>query len=249
MDGAGRTSPDGKRVAFCSDRSGFPEIWVADPDGQNPVQLTAMGAYSGSPRWSPDGERIAFDCNVSGHFEIYVGNASGGRSTRMTNGPGDSAIASWSRDGKWIYFRSLRSGGNQVWKIPSAGGEPVQVTRNGGFCAAESADGASLYYTKADNVSGLWVMPVAGGEERRVLESVKLRAFAVAKDGIYFLAPGPSNGTLLQFHNPATARTITLGAIEKPVFLYLDVSPDGRSLLYSQHDQEVQDLMLVENFR
>ena len=68
------------------------------------------------------------------------------------------------------------------------------------------------------------------------------------KDGIYFFAPGPSHNTLLQFHNFATNQTITLGAIEKPVALYLDVSPDGRWLLYSQEDHRVENLMLVENF-
>jgi hypothetical protein len=54
---------------------------------------------------------------------------------------------------------------------------------------------------------------------------------------------------LLQFHKFATKQTITLGSIEKPVWLYLDVSPDGRRLLYAQRDQRVEDLMLVENFR
>jgi len=40
-----------------------------------------------------------------------------------------------------------------------------------------------------------------------------------------------------------------VGSTEKPVWLYMDVSRDGRWLLYSQRDQRVQDLMLVENFR
>ena len=59
-------SPDGRRVAFGSDRSGEWEIWLADPDGANAVQLTSMGAGSVGPRWSPDGERIVFHSDPEG---------------------------------------------------------------------------------------------------------------------------------------------------------------------------------------
>jgi hypothetical protein len=90
---------------------------------------------------------------------------------------------------------------------------------------------------------------MTGGEEIRILQAIKARSFTVVKDGIYFFAPGPFRKTLLQFYQFATAETITLGTIEKPVFLYMDVSPDGHSLIYSQLDQRVADLMLVENFR
>jgi Tol biopolymer transport system component len=65
-------SPDGRRVAFASDRSGDNEIWLADPDGSNAVQLTSIGRYAGTPRWSPDGQLVAFDSNLEGQYEIYV---------------------------------------------------------------------------------------------------------------------------------------------------------------------------------
>jgi Tol biopolymer transport system component/DNA-binding winged helix-turn-helix (wHTH) protein len=46
-------SPDGKRIAFHSNRSGSVEIWVYDADGRHPLQLTSLGSHSGTPRWSP----------------------------------------------------------------------------------------------------------------------------------------------------------------------------------------------------
>jgi Tol biopolymer transport system component/serine/threonine protein kinase len=248
VDEGARFSPDGKKIVYSSSRSGFREIWLCDSDGSNLVQLTNFAAYSSSPYWSPDGRLIAFDSNEAGQPEVYVVSANGGKPTRLTHGPAASAIPRWSRDGKWIYFRSFLSGAQQIWKIPSGGGDPAQVTRKGGFVAMESPDGKFLYYTKTDEVSGLWKMPVAGGEEARVLEAVTARAFAVVKDGIYFFAPGPSHKTVLQFHNFTTNQTSTLGTIEKPVTIYLDVSQDGRWLLYSQEDQRVENLMLVENF-
>src|SRR5262249_1985560 len=60
-------SPDGKRIAFDSNRSGSDEIWVCDSDGSNAVQLTSLGVgNTGAPRWSPDGERIVFHTSAEG---------------------------------------------------------------------------------------------------------------------------------------------------------------------------------------
>ena len=68
-DIAPQFSPDGHRVAFASSRSGTLEIWVADPDGSNAVQLTSMGAAPGFPRWSPDGNSIVFHSDPQGRAD------------------------------------------------------------------------------------------------------------------------------------------------------------------------------------
>src|SRR2546423_2658468 len=55
-------SPDGRKIAFTSDRSGNTAIWVGDRDGSNIAQLTNVPeCIAGSPRWSPDSVRLAFD--------------------------------------------------------------------------------------------------------------------------------------------------------------------------------------------
>jgi len=66
-------SSDGKRVVFCSSRSGTREIWVASADGSNAVQLTYLGAtLTGAPSWSPDGQQIVFDSNVVGAHPTFM---------------------------------------------------------------------------------------------------------------------------------------------------------------------------------
>jgi WD40 repeat protein len=114
-------SPDDRRVAFCSDRSGDMEIRLADPDGAN-AQLTSMGAVT-TCTWSPDGHLVAFDSNPEGHYEIYVAPASGARSGCVTIDRANDNVPSFSRDGKWIYFSSNRGGEYQIWKVPIPGGE------------------------------------------------------------------------------------------------------------------------------
>jgi dipeptidyl aminopeptidase/acylaminoacyl peptidase len=240
-----------------SSRSGATEIWLCDGSGHNAARLTSIGALTGSPRWSPDGERIAFDSNVEGHWEIYVINANGGSPQRLTIGRTSSSSPAWSGDGKWIYFVSTRGGESQVWKAPSGGGPPIQVTQKGGFRALESPAGKFLYYMKSDDllsytkndlIGGLWRMPIEGGEEVRILESLKPRAFEVVQEGVYFFAPGRSDETLLQFHAFSTKKTTLIGVLEK-VGNHLDVAPDRHSILYTQIDEAGGDLMLVEGFR
>ena len=54
-------SPDGKQIAFVSERSGVQGVWVSGEDGSNLVQISNPRYQSGSPQWSPDGRKIAFD--------------------------------------------------------------------------------------------------------------------------------------------------------------------------------------------
>ena len=84
-------SPDGKRIAFTSDRKGdfanF-EIYVMDDDGGNQQRLTENRVHDKEPSWSPDGKRIAFTSDRPGDFqsaEIYVMDDDGGNQQRLTN--------------------------------------------------------------------------------------------------------------------------------------------------------------------
>ncbi len=78
-------SPDGRKIAFGSARSGPNEIWVSDADGQAAMQLTHFGGYCGSPRRSPDSSQIAFDARPNGNPDIFVIRADGGSPDASNN--------------------------------------------------------------------------------------------------------------------------------------------------------------------
>ena len=167
-------SPDGKKIAFMSNRSGSMEVWVGDSDGVNVRRLTLLGGpETGCPRWSPDGERIVFQSQVDGQLDVSLVTVSGGLAERVTSAPTNENVPSWSRDGRWIYFHSNRTGESQVWKARTDGSGAVQVTRHGGFAALESPAGGYLYYSKGTaRGPALWGTPVDGGEEVEVLPGI-----------------------------------------------------------------------------
>ena len=129
-------------------------------------------------------------------------------------------------------------------------------TRGGGAEASESPDGRIVYYTQVPEMGpGLWSVPVDGGEEERVLASVRFGYWTVTHNGIYFIdfevpseVPRP-----VRFFNFRSRQVIQVGTVEKTVTWTntpgFAVSPDRRWLLYSSLESTDADLMLVDNFR
>ncbi len=118
-------SPDGKRIAFVSDRDGHvdangwltAEIYVMDDDGGNPQNLTNNPSDDRTPSWSPDGKRIVFSSDrdmgkgeAAHNVEIYVMDADGKNQQRLTKNLTEDKDPSWSPDGERIVFRARRPG-------------------------------------------------------------------------------------------------------------------------------------------
>ncbi len=245
-----RFSPDGRRVAFSSGRSGDQEIWLSDPDGANAVKLTSMGAQETMcPYWSPDGQLIAFSSNPEGEFDIYVVPVGGGKPRRLTTHPAIDLCPAFSRDGKSIYFGSMRSGDYRAWKMPASGGDAVQVTPNqAGGGAIESPDGRNLYYGEVSMVSSLWRLPASGGQPVKVLEGVFFFNWCLFENGAYYI-DRPGAETRLQYLNFATGKSTTVARNLGEVSAGLTATRDGKTILFTRMDSSADDLMLVENFR
>jgi Tol biopolymer transport system component len=250
---APRISPDGKHIAFESWSSGNMEIWVADSDGGNPVQLTSFGGpLTGTPRWSPDSRRIVFDSRASGTSELYTVNADGGSPQRLATGTASASEPFWSRDGHWIYFSDEQQGG--IWKISVDGGTAIRLTKFGGT-AQEAFDGTQIFYAlQTANGAEVWSVSVNGGDERSVTGLPTLLwgdQWVPAQYGLYFI-DGRSMPPTLNLFETASGRIKRIVQLKGQVSDWgsgLSISGDGKTLVYAERDVVNGDIILVEGFQ
>jgi Tol biopolymer transport system component/DNA-binding winged helix-turn-helix (wHTH) protein len=247
-------SPDGKKIAFESTRSGTQEIWACEADGSQPLQLTSLGgALTGTPRWSPDGQRIVFDSRASGRPELYVVGASGGTPRMLATTSTGGSVPYWSHDGKWIYFTAKLNREDQVFKVPEGGGTPIQLTHKGGFMAKESSDGQRLYYTNLGARNQIWSVQVDGQDEHPLenLPEFSWPAWDVGRRGIYYFDALHPDG-FIHFYDFAAKRSRPLArlpGLPEPFSDQISLSPDEKDLVYSQTTEYSSDITLVEGFR
>jgi TolB protein len=130
-------SPDGKFLAFVSDRGGTPQIYMldlsrgAESENNRPVRLTWEGDYNSSPAWSPDGQRIAFAGRRAGQFDLMVielGKGPGGSVRALTETPFNEEDPAWSPDGRSLAFASDRYGNYDIFSISVYGGAARRLT-------------------------------------------------------------------------------------------------------------------------
>jgi Tol biopolymer transport system component/DNA-binding winged helix-turn-helix (wHTH) protein len=244
-------SPDGKRIAFSSNRSGVRQIWVADSSGDNLSPLTSFSdGVASSPKWSPDGQVIVFDARPGSNADIYTVPAGGGAVKRLTDNPGQDHVPTWSPDGKWIYFGSARAGGHEIFRMRPDGSAVQQMTHDGGFYGMVAPDGKWLYYSVP--LKGLWKMPADGGQTTQVLSpasSFGIASFVVTTRGIYALGAQRQEGFPFVIYPFGESEPRTLISLSRFPVMFPEVSPDGRWLLYTTADDAISEILLAENFR
>jgi Tol biopolymer transport system component len=258
-------SSDGRKVAFESNRSGPRELWTANADGSDPTFLIGNAEFAtGSPTWSPDGHWIAFDARKDRKVDIYAVSTDGGTLQHVTHGATDNLVPCWSHDGNWIYFDSDRTGRFEVFKVSPHGGEEIQVTHNGAWAPQESPDGKYLFYTRTRGVdTPLLKMPLAGGAEETVLQTVRERRWAVTRQGVWLLksadterdqdlwlmeSAGSEDGRF-QFLKFSADSISTASAVLKNPAAGIALSPDEATLMFNQVDHRATEIVLVDNFR
>jgi len=167
------------QIAFASDRTGEPQIFLMNADGSDPQQVTNMAYGACQPAWSPDGARLVFisPClkrlNQYPGAKLYIINADGSGLTPLVSEEGGDFDPAWSPDGTRIAFTSLRDGSPQIYVLNLGDNsvtrltEPSSDVRQPDWSSqpAWSPSGTQIIYTghgPLTNALQIWVMSDTG---------------------------------------------------------------------------------------
>lgn len=147
-DKVGSWSPDGKLLAFESNRNGGSyQLYLFNQDQGDIRQLTEAAECSNwAPTWSPDGKKIVFYSNCENNQrDIYMMNRDGSGRQRLTSASGENRFPVFSPDGKTITFTSSRNGRDQIWLMNADGSNPRLMAN--GCSSTFSPDGKWLWFS------------------------------------------------------------------------------------------------------
>jgi dipeptidyl aminopeptidase/acylaminoacyl peptidase len=176
-------SPDGKRIAFVSNRTGKEynensntDVWVMPAEGGSPTRISDHEESDNSPRWSPDGKTIAFVGRMKEreHPKIWLAPSTGGAPSRLAVNGLDLIPAGldWSHDGRELFFETGVKGESHLYRADLAAKSFVPVTT--GARAVRSADlnGTANLMVYSSNTferpDDLFIADINGRNERRL---------------------------------------------------------------------------------
>jgi Tol biopolymer transport system component/DNA-binding winged helix-turn-helix (wHTH) protein len=259
---APETGPDGGRVAVVSARSGYPEIWLAERDGQALQRLTDLrGPGITGLSWSPDGQTLAFNTVRGGRRVIMVLAANGGSPRQLTPDAEQEVWPRWTPDGRHLVFGGREGGTWQLFRRPAGGGNRTRMTTQGGVNGQISSDGKTLYHTRPGE-PGLWAVdldpgheadPATGsiaGEPRLVLDGLAVRdqaGWVLLGDQILWVLRS-GQAAILASQDLPTGETAYLTALPGFAGPELGASPDGTTILFARTGDLTGDLMLLSDY-
>ena len=202
-------SPDGRRIAFTSERGITHDLYVMDSDGNNVLRLTHDNFVEIDPSWTSDGTRLAFSSfrAVVGNWEIYAMDANGNNPINLTRHKWQDDSPSWSPDGSKIAFVSVRDGGlftpEHIFVMNADGKERRSLTGDTHLTKNQhptwSPDGRMIaFHSQHLFAPGLryhiYVITAEGEELKKLTEEGSNRMPAYSPDGAKIAFASQRNG-------------------------------------------------------
>ena len=243
-------SPDGRLVAYRTQTTGTPQIWVAETSGGSAPRQITFGESVTFHEWSPAGDWIAYGVDRSGNERegFYLVSPDGARERELL--PPSEVFRSWggfSRDGRYVAFAATEPGGNDfhVYTLNLTADElrPLRVYagRGGTYVASWRPDRSGLLLARArgEDANDVLYLDLKTGEVETLFEpkeAARYEHFAWTPDarGFYVATDQDRDFAGLAFYDMRARR---LRWVETPPndVERVALSPDGRWLVWSEN--------------
>lgn len=244
-----------EQIAFVSERSGSPQLWIMNSDGSNLRQITAIKDGACQPDWAPDGKRLVFispcPSMASGRYTQYPGSSlhiihsDGTGQIDLPLAPEGDFDPAWSPDGKEIAFTSLKNGRPRIYSLnlSTNGRTDLSHTAYEDRQPAWSPDGKRLAFVRLYGSEQIWIMNADGSNQKQVTRSNDLNDFwpAWTPDGeILFFGQSTSASLLpwlmaIRQEDFGTDREFKVPAFKQTDFGFIaqaQVSPDNHWIVF-----------------
>jgi serine/threonine protein kinase len=134
-------SPDGKWIAFSSNRSGDLDVWAMNRENGTVIRLTDDSAEDYDPGYSPDGTHLLWSSNRGGNFEIWIAETDGSGARQVSHDGVDAENPTVTRDGQWVVYNSYNQQRPGVFKVRIDGSSVQQLYRGSTELPETSPDG------------------------------------------------------------------------------------------------------------
>jgi eukaryotic-like serine/threonine-protein kinase len=197
-------TPDGKRIAFNSNKEGATNIFWQLADGSGGLERLTTSEHLHAPQsWSPDGQLLAFfEVNPATQRDIWVLRMGDRKAQPFLRTQFDEAVPEFSPDGRWLAYVSNESGRWEIYVQPYPGpGGKWQISTEGGTEPKWNRNGRELFYRSGDKMIAVEITTQPGfaaGTPRMLFEGRYVTApfpttnYDVSRDGQRFLMLKPS---------------------------------------------------------
>ena len=158
------------RIAFCRKESGGTEVWVADFDGNDPIQMSHDGSLVATPSWAPGGRKLFYTSWQNGSTQILEHDVATGARKVFAGYGGASFNPVVSPDGSKVAMILSKSGSPNLYTCDISGGNLSQLTRGRDEASSPtwSPDGREICYVVRSGHAALRKIGVNGGESREL---------------------------------------------------------------------------------
>jgi eukaryotic-like serine/threonine-protein kinase len=239
---------DSRILATVEEKPAF-DVWVAPFAQVDNAKPITVGGRSGRATWSPDGKILYSKVGGRGETDIWAMERDGANAKQLTVNTG-----LWNRaprvsvDGRYIYFVSTRIGTAHIWRMDTDGNNPIQLTNspqdNFWFSSLDcTPDGKWVVYSKYGADTGIWKVPIEGGEPVQLNKTHGAQYPAVSPDG-KMLAYSYRDSTLTPM-NGVAVMWLDGSTPAKHFEIFSEAlgwTPDSRSLLCVKTEDGVSNL-------